>query len=332
MVKKIYFSVLTSIIALAGLNNGYTQDVHYSQFYANPLFLNPAFAGAPICPRLIMNYRNQWPSISGTYVTYNGSYDQNVDFLHGGIGVLVNSDKAGEGVLTTTEFSGIYSYNLNVSSGFSVKAGFQATYFDRHLDREKLAFGDQIDPKYGFVYNTLEDIKNDQISGADFSAGILGYSETVFLGFAAHHLTRPNISFMNDAGGTLPMKFTLHGGAVIKLNGGGRRSLEDPILSPNILFMQQQDFQQINYGIYLNRYPVIGGLWFRQSIGKEGNPDALIILLGIQTSVLKFGYSYDVTVSKLSTASGGSHEFSCAFQFACKPKKKKIRPINCPAF
>ena len=68
---------------------------------------------------------------------------------------------------------------------------------------------------------------------------------------------------------------------------------------------------------------------FRQGFN---NPDAFIALLGIQTSVVKIGYSYDVTVSKLSNATGGSHEVSFALQFDCRPKKKRIRAINCPSF
>jgi len=61
----------------------FAQDPIFSQFYANPLYLNPAMAGSSVCPRLIFNYRNQWPAISGTYITYNASYDQYVDNISG---------------------------------------------------------------------------------------------------------------------------------------------------------------------------------------------------------------------------------------------------------
>jgi type IX secretion system PorP/SprF family membrane protein len=324
------FKKLTLIVfvLLSGVS-AYPQDPHFSQYYANPLYLNPAFAGTSVCPRVIMNYRNQWPSISGTYVTYSASYDQHVEGLSGGLGLMFSTDKAGEGTLTTNMISGIYSYKLEVNRKFSIKAGFQASYFQKSIDWEKLTFGDQIDPRYGFVYYTQETKPGDLTKGTtDFSAGLLGFGESIYGGVAVHHLTQPNEGFFSVS--KLPMRITAHLGGIIDLQKHRRRrKIEDPTLSPNILFMKQQDFEQLNYGLYFNKYPLVGGIWFRQ--GFE-NPDAFIALLGFQTSVVKIGYSYDVTVSKLSNATGGSHEISFALQFDCRPKKKRIRAINCPSF
>jgi len=325
MVKRLICCIFITFALYAG-SMLKAQDPHFSQYYANPLYLNPAFAGTANCPRVIFNHRNQWPSITGNYVTYNVSYDQHVDGINGGLGLIVTTDKAGQGVLSKDIISGIYSYKLDVSNNFSIKAGFQATYFQNRIDWEKLTFGDMIDPKYGFIWNTSE-IRPDPRKGAiDFSAGFLGYSENFYMGFAVHHLTEPDAAFYGVS--KLPRKYTGHLGGVINLVRGSR-NIEDPTLSPNILFMKQQDFEQLNYGLYFSRYPIVGGVWFRQSFT---NADAVITLVGIQTGVLKVGYSYDVTVSKLSNASGGAHEISFAYQFPCIPKKRKIRAINCPSF
>jgi len=70
------------------------QDPSFSQFYANRLYLNPAFAGTENCPRVGLSYRNQWPSLDQGFVTYSASYDQRVDALAGGLGLLVMSDEA----------------------------------------------------------------------------------------------------------------------------------------------------------------------------------------------------------------------------------------------
>jgi len=323
MVKRLLIVLLLFIEMTA-----FAQDPHFSQFYANPLYLNPAFAGSSVCPRLVMNYRNQWPAITGTYVTYNASVDTYVDKLSGGIGLLAYTDDAGEGTLKTTEISGIYSFSTPINRYFSIKAGFKASYYQVNLDWSKLTFGDQIHPRFGFIYDTGERPPTEPTQRtADFSAGVLGYSDRFFAGIAVDHLTEPNVSFYSTS--KLPRRYTVHMGGIIDLEHHRRRRIEDPSISPNILFMKQQNFEQLNYGLYFNKYPFVGGLWFRQGFS---NPDAFIALIGIQTSVVKIGYSYDLTVSKLSDASGGSHEVSFTVQFGCPPKVRRIRKIVCPAF
>jgi type IX secretion system PorP/SprF family membrane protein len=323
---KLKLSIYVAIVLVSvfvGINNAYAQDPQFTQFYANPLYLNPAFAGTARCPRVIMNYRHQWPGIpttaGKTFVTYAASYDQHFDAIAGGVGLQVLNDRAGDGTLNTTTASLIYSYQLPVSRTFSLKFGGQATYLQKRLDWSKLTFGDMIDPRRGFVYNTNEVPPVNTKTAVDFAAGALGYSKLFFVGFAAHHITQPDEGFISQS--RLPMKITGHAGAVIPLDGkNGEVSV-----SPNILYQRQQNFQQINLGVYFNKSAFVAGMWYR-------NQDAVIVLFGVQQSMYKIGYSYDVTVSKLTTKSAGSHEISFALQFDCKPKKKKFRTISCPSF
>lgn len=317
MAKKLI--VLLTILVCSGFWEDLSaQDPQFTQFYANPLYLNPAFAGTARCPRICMNYRNQWPNLSGTFVTYSASYDQHIDAISGGLGLIVTQDDAGRGTLKTTTASLIYSYHLAVTREFSLKLGLQAGFFQKALDRSKLNFGDMIDARRGFVWNTNEVIPSQNKSNLDFSAGILGYSKRYFIGFAANHITQPDEGLLGTS--KLPMKFTGHAGAIIPLEKGG-----ETYISPNVLFQQQQNFSQLNLGVYFVKNQFVGGLWYR-------NQDAFIVLVGVQTDHFKIGYSYDVTVSKLASNTAGSHEISLQIQFECKPKKKKYRTISCPSF
>ncbi len=297
----------------------FAQDPEFTQFYANPLYLNPAFAGTANCPRFCLNYRNQWPAISGTYVTYSASYDQHFNAIKGGLGLLIYDDRAGQGTLTTFSASGIYSYLLNVSRKFSIKFGFQATYFEKSIDWSKLTFGDMIDERMGFVYNTREVPRRSKKANADFSAGVLGYTKRFYFGFAANHLTQPDEGLISTS--KLPLKMTAHVGAVFAI--GDKKS--EVTISPNILYQRQKDFQQLNLGVYFTKGVVVGGLWYR-------NQDSFIALVGLQQHKWKVGYSYDITTSKLTNATAGSHEISFGLILACKPKKKKLRTVNCPSF
>ncbi len=309
------------VIVFAMAGNAMAQDPLFSQFYANPLYLNPAFAGTARCPRVTMNYRNQWPGIPGNFVTYSASYDQHVDNMMGGLGVLVMNDRAGSGALTTTGASGMYSYQLPVSRFFSIRAGVQATYYQKKIDWNNLTFGDQISDRNGFIWKTAETPVLNTRAVADFSAGVLAFSDKFFAGFAAHHLTQPYEGFTNAAKSRLPRKYTGHAGAVIPLNRFG----DEWSISPNVIYQQQANFQQLNLGLYVTKGPLVGGLWYR-------NQDAIIALIGFKTDKIKVGYTYDVTISKLSNASAGSHELSLILSFKCKVKRKKFNTINCPTF
>ena len=149
------------------------QDPAFSQFYANPLYLNPAFAGATPkgCPRANLNYRDQWPGIGRTYVTTSASYDQHIDALGGGLGIIVSQDRSGDGNLRTTHASALYSYHLEINRNFSLKAGFEASYRMIQLDWTDLTFGDMIDPQYGFIYETQENLNNPNLQTKSFPTG-----------------------------------------------------------------------------------------------------------------------------------------------------------------
>lgn len=351
MLKRFVF-IITVIFSLDLSNFAFAQDPEFTQFYANPLYLNPAFAGSVRCPRFVLNYRNQWPGLpsnkvmpSQPYVTYSASYDQHVNALSGGLGLLVINDNEAN-ILRTTNVSGIYSYQLNITRKFSVKIGFQGTYSQKSLDWNKLTFGDMIDVNNGFVLNTGEQQGSNKISYFDGSTGILGFSRRYFVGFAVHHLTEPAPAkdFLNVGGSTLPRKYTGHIGLIIPT---GRRGNET-FISPNILYQQQRKFKQLNLGLYVNKGPVVGGLWARFG-GKVGdidnstfpptqkndnsflNSDSFIALIGFQQGMYKFGYSYDITISKLKH-SYGSHEISFALQLECKQKSQKFKTISCPSF
>ncbi len=317
MMKKLILILFLGMIT----SLSFAQDPEFSQFYAAPLYLNPAFAGSVRCPRITMNYRNQWPAILGQFITYDVEYDQYVSSLSGGIGLMAWKDNAGTGTISTNNFSGIYSYQMNVNREFTINAGFQASYMQKNLDWSRLTFGDQIDPRYGFIYNTQEVAPKGTSSFLDLSVGVLGYTNEFYGGVSVNHLTQPDEGFISNSS-PLPMKFTGHFGALIPMDDSRRNT---SYISPNILYVQQQNFQQLNLGLYISRGPLVGGLWYRLG-------DAIICLIGVQASGLKFGYSYDITISKLSNAAGGAHEISLGYQFDCHPRKRRFRTISCPSF
>lgn len=300
------------------------QDPQFTQFYANPLYLNPAFAGSYGCPRFNVNYRNEWPSLTGNYVTYSMSYDQYVKNVTGGIGFIAMHDQQGQGTIFTSMIGAIYSYHLRVNRKFSLMFGARAAMFNKYLDWDKLTFGDMIDPRAGFIYQTGDVPRGGSRYFFDASAGIVGYNKHFFFGVAAHHLNRPDESMIIGES-RLPIRLTGHMGAEIKL---GRQSkyTNNTSIMPNVIYQYQNGFQELNIGTYVKYGAFNVGAWYR-------NTDAFILSIGINTGKFKLGYSYDITVSQLNNAtSGGSHEISLGLYFNCKDRPPTFRTISCPSF
>jgi len=222
--------------------------------------------------------------------------------------------------------------HYNVTNKIDLLTGFQLSSHQRSLDPD-LWFGDQIDGIYGFVYDTQDPLNQGVITNnyLDFSIGTLISSNNFFLGFAAHHLTEPEEAFLSS--GKLSMKKTVHGGAVIKINGAVSQTAGlfsgDTYLIPNFLFKQQAQTEQINIGTTITNNILSGGVAYRRSFA---NSDALLFVIGFQKDALRIGYSYDFTISGLSNYSGGAHEISLRIQLPCIPKKIILNPIKCPKF
>ena len=316
-----YKKLLLLLLPLLAAFSAQAQDPEFTQFYANPLYLNPALAGNKICPRVNINYRAQWPGIYGTYSTIGASIDRLAYKVKGGVGLTVVNDRAGKGTLNTTGIGLIYAPIIPLGKNTSIAMGFQAGYWQKSVDWTKLNFGDQIDPKEGFIYNTAETPGKQTAGNFDAAAGFLLSSRHFFVGGAVHHIFQQDEGFLGTS--PLPRKYTFHAGGVINFNKS--RYDDDSYISPNILYQQQGDFKQLNLGMYVKKGSIVGGLWYR------GN-DAFIVLLGVEAGAARIGYSYDVTISKLSNASAGSHEISVGWQFSCKPPKKKYRPGICPSW
>jgi type IX secretion system PorP/SprF family membrane protein len=300
------------------------QDPTFTQFYSNPVYLNPALAGSSGCPRIALNYRNQWPQLTGNFVTYAAAYDTYAKNLSGGVGIMAMHDQQGQGTIQTSMIAGTYSYYLKVNRKFRIMFGGQAAYFQKYLDWSKLTFGDMIDPRRGFIYQTGDVPRGNGSHGFfDVSAGMVGFTKNFYFGVAAHHLNRPDESMiLGDS--KLPIRVTGHMGANIKLGQRGRYS-SNTTLMPNVIYQYQNGFQQFNIGAYLKYEAFTIGAWYR-------NRDAFIVSLGITTEKFRIGYSYDLTVSQLGGISGGSHEISMGINLKCKKQMKDFRRISCPSF
>lgn len=317
-IKRRVFNIFILLCALLAGGSAHAQDPVFSQFYLAPTQLNPAFVGNTHGPNFTLNYRNQWPSINQAYVTYAASYDQFFKDINSGFGFVLLADDAGNGILKTNKLLLQYSYRARVNRDMFIKGGLEAGVAQHRLAWNQLIFFDQLDPEFGSVTpggttipTSEQEPENTQIYYPDISFGLALYSRKYFGGIVLKHLNNPENSFYQDANNLtsgLPLRYTIHAGA--QFSNGRNYRAGDPFFSPNIMFVGQGAFKQLNIGAYGGLGPVFGGLAYRHA---WTNPDAIIASFGFRTGVLRIGYSYDITVSKLSTSSGGAHELGVNF-------------------
>ncbi len=317
------------------------QDPQFTQFYANQLYLAPSFAGATEQDRITAAYRNQWPEIvSGVFVTYSFSYDHFFENFNSGVGVLLLRDVAGTGNLGTTNAGIQYSYDIKVTEAFHLRPGIHFNYTQQGIDFNALTWNDQLATGSP---NSIETAGVPAKPNVDFAASILGYGERWWAGFTADHLLRPDYGLYHNEY-RLPYKFSLFGGyKVVKFE-----KLVNPIdesVSVAFHYRNQGGYNQLDLGLYWLKPPLMLGLWYRgipflegketddpTSYNKDPRGDALAILVGYKMDQLRVGYSYDFTISKLVSSTGGAHELVVTWEFKTKRRRKRTRMVPCPEF
>ncbi len=322
--KRISMLLLILIISRIGFG----QDVSFSQFYSNPVYLNPAFSGSEGIPRIALQYRNQWQSFSNAFTTYSAAFDFPIKKLQGGIGFNFMNDVQAGGLLVTQQLNAAYSVYIRLSEEFMLLGGLQAGYSRNSLNTADLVFADNVDINYGShgVSQELATLTDPNYGYADFSTGVLMYNKRLFFGIAAHHLTEPQQSFYigENNSARLKRKYTAHIGArlPVYLHGHNRKKFD---ISPHLIIQHQGISDQINYGIFVTKRGLTGGVWFRQNF--EIRYDSAILLFGFVKRNWQFMYSYDWTISGLRGDSGGTSEVSLTFLLR-KSEDKKVLPFS----
>ncbi len=318
------------------VNELLSQDAHFTQFYAAPTYLNPAFAGTSIQSRFGMNYRNQWPALPKAFVTYNAYYDQYLPDINSGIGLLVNHDQAGQGALSNTSVAVQYAYEVRLTRNLSLRPAIELGYVRKALHEDRLVFGDQL-IRDGAA-TSFEVLNAQPVGLMDFSSGVVLFSEKYWLGISQHHINEPNSSVTNGVS-QLQKKFSAHGGVRIKIQNPRKRSARKDILF-SFNYKDQGPFNQLDLGAYVELKPMVLGLWYRGlPVKKNGfdypNREGLNIIVGVHQRNFKFGYSIDVNISQLDVSNtAGAHELSLTYEWANKRNRRlsKRRIIPCAKF
>jgi type IX secretion system PorP/SprF family membrane protein len=313
------------------------QEIQFTQFYAAPQFLNPAFTGLTYEHRFTANYRNQWPGIKRAFTTSMAAYDYNISNLNSGIGFFAIQDKAGSSNLVTTNFGGSFAYRFKIDKYSEMRGAISVAIGQKKIDNTTLIFNDQL-----ISGNLLSQdaLSMQSVNYIDLGAGALYNSTHYWIGSTIKHLNKPNTS-LNGATSILPIYYSLHGGYrfILSSQGTGKTKINE-FISASLNFRSQAKYAQLDIGAYYFKKIFTVGLWYRGLPFKKYKPgypsrETLALLLGIEepTKNFRIGYSYDVTISRLGiNNTQGAHELSIVYEIAKKKKKNKRVLVSCPKF
>jgi type IX secretion system PorP/SprF family membrane protein len=330
------FLILFFLGALAKVR---AQDPHFSQFFASPLTLNPAFTGKFDGDlRVAGNYRNQWPTINRAYNTKTVSVDMPIMRTKiafndtWGVGIMGYSDQSANSALKVNYLtvSSAFHKGLDEDGYQQLGAGFQATYTNMTLDVTNLKFEDQLTP-FGFTGTTTEIFNNSILKANyfDLNAGILYSGSTnernnFYAGVSMYHLTRPKQQFTGSyfalnprttfhAGGYFPVGYsnTLHVSGLFSAQGQAYEAVVGGALQ---LPVGESTVKPTS--VYL-------GSWVRLG-------DAVIPYVGLEFGDVRLGLSYDANVSALKAASQSRGGMEISLIYTHKPTES--RGVPCPKF
>ncbi len=318
---------LLIILLFIGIRGLWAQDPQFSQFYSNPLYLGPSFAGAVEGSRVATSYRNQWWESTSPFRAYSISYDHYFSTFNSGVGIIAYRDVAGSSNLGSTNIGLQYSYNFQIFNILHIRPGLAFYYVQHGLNGNLLFIDNIIHPSD----NTGAPVPASSTShDIDVGASALIYSKKFWLGSTFDHLLEPNISLYSSES-YLPIKYTVYGGYEFRRKGKLLKP-SDETMTFAFMYKQQSTIQQLDIGVYWHNYPLVLGLWYRGLPGLNSQRgDAMIFLVGIKTRQFNIGYSYDFTISNLLSSVRGSHEISATFKFLL-PKRVKKGGVPCPEF
>lgn len=341
--KRVSKKIILAITASLALNFASAQDIHFTQFDASPLTINPAYAGSfNGMYRANLIYRNQWASVTTPFITIAGSFDApikkdlaNSDYLAAGVNIY--NDRSGDGNLTNLTAAATLAYHkfFGQDDNKTLSVGLQGGYSQKSIDLARLYWADEF-KNGGFQTGLTGEQLNPKTKYFTAAAGLswqhrISDKISYQLGVAGFNLNQPNESMLkkqnNEVG--LGMRINAQFGAVIMASDRlgikpavmyqTQSSASEMIAGSEFNFLLgNTDFRTISPSVF------VGG-WYRSN-------DAALVTFGFEMNGFRVGFGYDYNFSDLNVASGGKGGFDISLRYV-KPNpldlfSRKVFPCS----
>lgn len=295
--------ILTSFLLFVIVTVNAQQDPQFTHFMFDRLSVNPAYAGTEgdICITAIL--RQQWSGFTGAPKTGLLNVHGPINSINSGVGLSLYLDELGQEKSTIARLA--YAYHIPVNGGigkFSI--GVNLGMVNRSLGSDWVATD-------GFEDDAAIPNSGASSTAFDLGTGLYYTSPKVWVGISSTHLPESELPDVNIKNAR---HYYVMGGYNWAIGGD-----DNFMLKPQIFVKSDGSSTQVDINAtFLLNNMVWAGVSYRTE-------DAIAPMIGYQhaftQSMLKIGYSYDVTTSELSNHSSGSHEImlNYCFQIIKKP-------------
>ncbi|MFY8067033.1 MAG: PorP/SprF family type IX secretion system membrane protein [Flavobacterium sp.] len=333
---KIYIVLLF----ITFFNEVKAQDPVFTQSLIIPETLNPGFTGAASSWNAGIIHRRQWPEgnrrIDTQYAFANNLVTDNL-----GLGITILNQRETFTDYNYFQFNGVASYRIDLNYRWRLRLGLEGGFGRKDFNFRNLLLEDQINVNDGSISGSSIDPGflryNSQINFVDFSFGVLVDEENAWFGASLKHLTRPDITFLENGNAPLDLFLSVHGGYYFTLDNSPSMLLPaDTDLLVSINYMRQSQFNRLDIGtsVEMNMFS-FGVIAATNPEGRNTNSHLITSLnpyVTMRAGEFKFGYSYDVNTSKFGH-NQGIHELTLTWQSSytcrdCDNYRMKLKDIK----
>lgn len=315
-----FYTLLLLLIGVGQLAFG-QQSPHYTMFMLNKHKLNPAYAGFDESLSATGVYRQQWSGLTGAPEQVNLNIHMPMFIIGGGIGLNLDNEKSGALINSRAEIS--YSYWLDLSRDIQMAIGVRAGINQLSIDGSVLRAPEGVyEP--GINHNDplipVSKVSSGSpvlglgvhLKAAKWNGGIS--MENVVETKSDFNLSQDQLSYGNAR--------HILGYADYQQDIGMKFQLKPAVLLRSDLIQHEFHFAALME--YDSRF--LGGVAYR-GFNSETNDAFTIIIGAFLNDNLSLGYSYDITLSPLSSISRGSHEILLNYNLKKPIGKGKIPNI-----
>lgn len=277
----------------------------YTHFMFNRLSYNPAYAGSSGAISFTLLYNNQWlgldlqapiPGVKPgtTPVNYLFSFDMPINWLHGGVGVLFNSQSLGYHNNNTVNLD--YAFRIYWGPG-NLAGAIEANLYSFGFNTANLYGCDDLT---GNIYSPVSQAGDPSVNGKDLSDFMVDFSTGLYYQVPGEWYV--SLSVKNLLGSHSD-KLNWQNARTAYLMGGYEYTFT---YNPSFKLKPSALIKAASLSVYQAEAALIldyenafwGGLGYRLR-------DAFTFMAGVNWKWLRIGAAYDLTTSKLGTMKSG---------------------------